>query len=304
MLFSMMLMFASCAKADMEIDAPGYATEDSMDMVVNSSTGKGQSIGNGMYVDSSSTSTEQGASENTASIDQKIIKNMKIDAETKDFGKTLEEISNIISKYGAYVESSNTTGKRYEYDYQRRSAKLVIRIPADELDAFVEDSESIFNIINTTSTVQNITVEYYDLQSRLDVLKAEKDALNKILEKADNIYNILKIRNQLTDVISDIESIETQLRVYDSLVSYSTLTLTIEEVIEYTEIKREEATWGSRIKDAFIESWQDFADGFKNLSVWLVYAIPTIIVIAIIVSVVIFVVVPLIKKKVQKRNMN
>ena len=46
------------------------------------------------------------------------------------------------------------------------------------------------------------------MQSRYEVLEAEKTALNDMLEKATTIDNMLKIRNQLNNVIAEMESIK------------------------------------------------------------------------------------------------
>jgi hypothetical protein len=83
-----------------------------------------------------------------------------------------------------------------------------------------------------------------------------------------------------------MESIKTQLKVYDSLVAYSTVTLKITEVVEYTPIDVEKPSWGSRFVDAFKESWADFAENFQDFTIWLTYAFPTLLVLGIIAAIV------------------
>ena len=123
---------------------------------------------------------------------------------------------------------------------------------------------------------------YYDIQSRLEVLRTERDALNAMLEKATDVESMLSIRDRLYNVIEEIESYETRLRVYDSLVSYSTINMTVDEVVEYTKAQVEEPTWGERLVEAFKESWQDFAKGFQDFTVGFLYAIPTLLVLGVI----------------------
>lgn len=220
---------------------------------------------------------------NESEYESKIIKKYWMETETKEFTNSISKLEELIQTSKGYIESASTTGQSiYNNETMRRTAKYVIRIPSASIDTFVKNTESMFNVVSSNSTSENVTVKYYDLQSRYEVLEAEKTALNDMLEKATTIDNMLKIRNQLNNVIAEMESIKTQLKVYDSLVSYSTVTLTINEVVEYTEIRDDEPRWGERLGTAFKESWKDFADNFQDFTVWFLYAFPTILVLGII----------------------
>lgn len=159
-------------------------------------------------------------------------------------------------------------------------------MPAADVDSFVKNTSSMLNVLSSTSTAQNVTATYYDLQSRYNVLEAEKTALNNMLAEASTVDTMLKIRNQLNDVISEMESIKTQLKVYDSLVSYSTVTLTVNEVVEYTPINVEKPSWGSRFVEAFKESWANFAEDFQDFTIQFTYAFPTLLILGIIAAIV------------------
>ena len=138
------------------------------------------------------------------------------------------------------------------------------------------------------------------MQSRVEVLESERIALNEMLKEASNVETMLKIREQLSGVIADIEALKTQLKIYDSLVSYSTVSLTIDEVIDYTEIPKADPSWAQELLDAFKRSWSDFAEGFRDFTVFVVYAVPTILTLALIGGILVVVLI-LVKKK---RNKN
>ena len=228
--------------------------------------------------DSSQPDSEQPEQDEYAS---KIIQTANLETQTKNFNNAIADVEMYVKELGGYIESSNITGNHLDTTYyQGRNAKYSLRIPANKLEDFLSYTESNLHIVSTTTTSTDVTVNYYDLKSRLAVLEAEKQALNNMLEKASTISEMLSIRNQLTGIISDIESIETQLRVYDNKVNYSTVTLRINEVVEYSVLNDEEPTWWSRIKEAFTESWSGFAKWWQNFSVWVVFAIPTLIIIA------------------------
>ena len=213
----------------------------------------------------------------------KIIKTVNMNTETKEYDNAISELDRLISENGGFVESSSANGQSLDYSgVYRRSAKYTIRIPAEKLDSFLSASRQLLNVTYSHSSSENITAEYYDIQSRLEVLRTEREALNAMLEKATTVENMLSIRDRLYNVIEEIESYETRLRVYDSLVAYSTIHMTVDEVVEYTRVQTEEPTWGERLVEAFKESWQNFAEGFQDFTVGFLYAIPTLLVLAVI----------------------
>lgn len=289
----MLTLLTSCsAKADMgsmNIIADGMYAEsaDMMESVSSSiATGKPSSAGN---VSVGATADRNSATANTE-FAAKIIKNVNMNTETKEYDRAIAELERLITENGGFIESSSSNGQSlYQSDIYRRSAKYTIRIPADKLEVFLSASQQLLNVTYSHVGSQNVTTEYYDIQSRLEVLKTERDSLNAMLEKATTVDNMLKIRDRLYNVIEEIESYETQLRLYDSLVSYSTVNMTIDEVVEYTKIVVEEPTWGERLIEAFKESWEDFADGFQDFTVGLLYAIPTLMVLGVIAVVVILI---------------
>jgi hypothetical protein len=272
-------IFTGCNGAnDMEIGVGNDFIMEDMDTSSPSMNGSINLGGN------TSTKPNTGTTNDTNSeYASKIIKKYYIESETKEFDEVLKKVISLIEEYEGYIENSSITGNTlYNNGRNRRYAKYIIRVPADNIEVFVEKTSSMLNITSSSSSAENITSTYYDLQSRLNVLEAEKIALTEMLEKASNVDTMLRIRDQLNNVISDIESIKTQLKVYDSLVSYSTITLTIEEVIEYTEVITEEPSWGSRMVNAFKKSWSEFAENFQDFTVFVVYAMPTIITLAVI----------------------
>lgn len=249
----------------------------------------------------------QGASSISPELDSedyeaKIIKNYQIAAETKSFDEALKKLETLVSENGGYIESSRITGHNLNSSrYSSRYATYTLRIPAQNVELFIDSTENLVHITSHGSTVENVTSQYYDLQSRVEVLESERMALNEMLKEASSVDTMLKIREQLSGVIADIESLKTQLKIYDSLVSYSTVSLTIDEVIDYTEIPDADPSWAHQLVDAFKRSWSDFAEGFRDFTVFVVYAVPTILTLALIGGILVTVLI-LIKKKHNKNK--
>lgn len=220
--------------------------------------------------------------------DRKIIRTVTMSCETKAYDDAVTLIMDTLNTHGGYVEASNVTGTGYEnVKNSARRASYTLRVPAEKLDAFLETlrtNEGI-RILSQNATSDEITATYYDTVSRLETLKAEKASLTAMLEgftDYKDISNMLKVQERLYDVIEEIEALQTKLNLYDGRVAMSTVHLTLNEVIVYTEVVEPDPTFGERIGEAFRESWADFGEGCQDFAVWFVEAFPTLLVLVVI----------------------
>ncbi len=235
---------------------------------------------------------ESGKTEDTAYA-TKIIRTVTQRAQTKTFDTAIGGLETLVAQHGGYVESSYVHGAGYQTGNGSRSAEYTIRIPAEQLDAFLSEAGALYVVTYNNSSVSNVTAQYYDIVTRLETLRAEQESLQNMLTEAKDISTMLQIKDYLYQVIYEIESYETQLKLMDSRISYSTLHLTINEVVEYTEV---EQSWGERLVVAFKQSWIAFADGFQGFTVFFVAAFPTLLVLGAIAAVVVVIVIRTNKK--------
>ncbi len=280
--FALVLLSACSAESDSYYeDAPGEGYIDT--------NGKDTTVG-----------TEGGVTE--VNPNGKIIRNVVLRGETKDFDTALETLKNRIAENGGYVEKSSVTGGESLSSNRKssRNAVYTIRIPAEKLDNFLEKTEDMFNIISSSETTTDVTLEYYDIESRMKTLEAKKAALEKMLEQATSLSDIRTLQDDLYEVIGEIEAYRSKLNVFDSKVSYSTVELTITEVIEYTEVKVEEPTFWERISTTFVKTWKGFWEFCQDLMVFFVGAMPVLCVFASI-GLTVFLIIFLVKRRNRKR---
>ena len=240
---------------------------------------------------------DAGSSEGTVKEEYqtKIIRTVTQRAQTKAFDAAIVGVEALVVKHGGYVENSYTYGTGYNDSGKgSRSAEYTIRIPAEQLDAFLSEAGELYVVAYNNSSVSNVTAQYYDIVTRLETLRAEQQSLQNMLEEAKDISTMLQIKDYLYQVIYEIESYETQLKLLDSRVSYSTVRLTIEEVVEYNA--EVEQSWGERLVAAFKQSWVAFGNGFQGFTVFLVAAFPTLLVLGGIAAIVIVIVIKTNKK--------
>jgi hypothetical protein len=235
------------------------------------------------------------AAETVVDTSRKLITTVNLNAETEDLDDTLSKVESKIRELGGYVEYSNiNNGSSYSSKISR-SADMTVRIPQEKLDDFVTSVEGNTNITYKSTSVDDVTLTYVDIDSRKKALKTEESRLLEILNSAETVEDIITVESRLSEVRYEIESIESQLRSYDNLVSYSTVNLNISEVQKFTPVEKEGAF--ARMGKGFMESLDAVGNGIVEFFVWLVSHLPQIILLVVVIVVIIVIV-----KKVSTKN--
>ncbi len=246
-----------------------------------------------------STAPESGMNTDTSVLaDRKIVKTVTLTAETKAFDEATAHIRESVAALGGYIEASNIKGNSIynQSGIVRRTASFTLRIPADKLDEYVADVKGRVNIVSQRENIDDITDSYFDVDARLNSLKIEEERLLEMLEESNDLEYLIRLNERLAEVRYDIESYTSTIRRYDNMVSYSTVNITLEEVIDYTVVTDTPKTFGERLGIAFTESWHNFVTGLSDFAIELVYAAPALILLAIITVIIVIVVKKVIKK--------
>lgn len=225
---------------------------------------------------------------NVQPANRKLIRNANMEVETSDFDKLLETITNQITVLGGYTQDSSVTGSSMTYNNEprRRYASITARIPQEKLDAFITTVEQNGNITNRYETTSDVTLQYSDLESRKKSLTVEQDRIWALLEKAESLEAVITLEKRLSEIRYELESMESQLRLYDNQVEYSTVSLNIQEVTTFTPTSPE--TFGQRIQSGFSKNANAMIDFLVNFLIWLISFSPVWLPIAIIVILIVF----------------
>lgn len=216
---------------------------------------------------------EAGAVEeqNVVESSRKLIKTVHMNVETENFDELIQILNQKIEALGGYVEQFSSSGvENYRY------SSITARIPKTKLDEFLETVEGASNITYRQESVEDVTLNYVDLESHKKMLLKEQDRLLELLDEAVSIEDIITIESRLTEVQYQIESMESQLRTYDNQIDYSTVYLEVEEVVRYTP-QEPVGTW-ERIQTGFTENLYSVIDGIKNFFIGLIISIPNLVV--------------------------
>ena len=230
----------------------------------------------------------------SADLSQKLIYTASANIETLHFDESVAAVTAMLDQYGAFLESSYTSGSSYEdqfYGYAGgRSASFVIRVPKENYAALTGALDTLGNVTSLNSSVENITEQYTDTDSRLQTYRTEEERLLAMLEKAETVEDMISIEERLSDVRYNIESLTARLRNWDNEINYSTVNIYLQEVEELTEYVPVQRTYGEKLRDGLVDTLNDIGRFFSNLFLWLVSALPVLILLAVIAVVIVIII--------------
>lgn len=262
------LLFCACSAVPESADA--FKGETIADYAFEESNENGFTVGNSGSAPESSASQLLDA--------RKLIKTVRMTVETETFDAYLNSINTALAACNGYVEVSEVSG---ESRSASRFASYTLRIPADRVDSFSNEMENGGVVVSKSSSQEDVTLTYVDMEARITALKTEEESLLRLLEQADSVESIIYIQSNLTDVRYEIESYESRLRTYDNLIDYATVYLNVREVEREVAVVESGSIWseiGSNLKNAVYL----IGRFFRGLFIFFVSALPYLAIITII----------------------
>ncbi len=300
-------LFASCSSGnETAVDEGSYAAIQYAPMMEEAEIEMMDSSAN--YSKSATTTAESLGTDAIQSIeitqpDRKIIKDVYLELETKDYENALSEINIFVERLGGYIQSKSTYGgSNYNgYDYYEKNAYIVAKIPADKLEEFTGEVGELCHVVSSEESAQDVTDRYFDTARRIEVLTAEEDTLLELLVQSTDLNQIIALQSRLSEIRYEIESLEASLRNIDNAVAYSTVSISLNEVVEYEEIEKEPISFAERFAQSFDNGIDNLINLTEDFLLTSVESGPVLLFIALIVFV-IYKILKFLSKKINKNR--
>jgi len=204
-----------------------------------------------------------------------IIRNADLSIVVDDTVESMEAIEELVNGTEGWVVNSNV----WEYDGIKRG-NISVRVPAEGLDAFLDQVHSLANEVPRQSVSgQDVTEEYVDIQAQLSNLQATRDRVRSFLDDADDVEEALAVNVELGRLEGEIERITGRMKYLESSARYSSVNIEItpDELAQPMHIGRwqPEGTARDAIQ-ALISTLQWLADALIVLAL---YVLPVALVI-------------------------
>jgi len=218
----------------------------------------------------------------TGAIQQKIVYVLEASIKADDVSAAVDAVEEKIKSLGGYVSES-----RQNNDKEYQSAYLTLKIPVTTFESFRGDLSQFGTVSNENLTTDDITRQYFDVETRLRSWEAQEKRYLEILQQAKTVEDILRIEDSLANVRREMESLKGQLKYWDNRVDYSEVRLNIQSNKNNLTVNDpwQPVSFESTIKaaqNALIKSISFLWNGLNYFLVVIGYAIPIIIILAVI----------------------
>jgi hypothetical protein len=182
-----------------------------------------------------------------------VVKNADVSCRVPSVADAMAKSGSIAEGLGGFVISSNSSDLKGE----NPTGMVVMRVPAIRFDSAMKQIRALGDVINESSSGQDVTAQVADIGARIKVLKAEEESYITMLRAARRVGEMLEIKERLSGVRQEIESLTAQVLSLKDLASLSTITATFEEKTK----KRVEI---DEPKGGFEETWNTAVNGLQS----------------------------------------
>lgn len=224
-------------------------------------------------------------STNTILEQRKIIRSANVSVEVENFDVAYGKINSFILGIGFVQESNITTDKVYVAKDQKykplKRGTIIIRVDRQKFDKVLGNIKGIGDILNESMGTDDVTDKFYDTESHLRLLKYEQERLEIYLRKIEDVDKILKTESRLTELRHDIESLTGTLKKLNDLVELSTITINMNEKSPVSNEDKKPPTYLEKLGQNINESVSGAVMFCGDLLIFLIRALPTLILLAI-----------------------
>lgn len=183
--------------------------------------------------------------------ERKLIKTGSISLEVEQLASAEGTVLEWCQSFGGYVASS--------FNHETNAA-FTVRIPAVHFDAAMAAAGNLGRVRSRNVSTQDVSEQFYDLQTRLDTRKILRDRLQSYLAQAKNMEDLLHIERELNSTLTEIESMEGRMRRLSNQIDYSTITVdlqlpyrTTDQGFQWPSLDRNVRRFLSNVVDFFVD---------------------------------------------------
>ncbi len=173
-----------------------------------------------------------------------------------DFDAARIALTRIVAEMNGFVGNLDVSG----VPPNPRVLTATIRIPSARLDAALGSMKALGKVLNESQSADDVTEQALDLEARIANGRNTEKRLNDLLQKrTGDLSDVLAAERELSRVREEIERLDAQRQNLEKRVTYSTVSLRIEEPQKST-MNLGPLPLSGRFRNALV-------DGFKSVFV-------------------------------------
>lgn len=216
---------------------------------------------------------------------RKVIRSGRMAMEVKSVSAALAALKQTTEEFGGLTAQLSITAHE-----ARPSAELTVWIPSKDLEKALDKFGTIGKVLNLHLQAQDITEEYFDMETRIRNLKKQEERLLSLYDReVKKLDEILKVEVELNRVRTEIERLEGKQRLWDRQIQMASIQISIIQKKEETPIAVSESDdifsplrrALKNIHSVFFYSCSVIATGVSWLIATVVFIIPWLVIVSI-----------------------
>lgn len=133
--------------------------------------------------------------------------------------EAVDAITKLTAASGGYVESQT-------------ASVIIVRIPAKDFERVMGTFAAVGEVLDRRVKALDVTSQFTDLTARLAVARESRERLLVLLAEVTDVEERLRIVQEVKRLTEQIESMESTLATLENLVSYFTITIELQPVLD------------------------------------------------------------------------
>jgi len=208
-------------------------------------------------------------------LERKLIYNLDYTLTVSEPKQAINEIITQTNKLSGYMVESRLSAD----NGKSTNAHIVVKIPQDKMEQMSVYLESLGTVNNQTTYTDDVTMEYYDTEARLQVLQKEEERMLSFMEKETaTIQDLLAIEREISQVREKRESLQARMNVLKNQTDYSQFNIRLQQSLN--EISAPQGTIANA-KKALVNSVNSMIKLFNWLIIAFFVVLPYLVLVAL-----------------------
>ncbi|MGN0696304.1 MAG: DUF4349 domain-containing protein [Oscillospiraceae bacterium] len=222
-----------------------------------------------------------------------LVYSCNMDVDVLNFDEAVDSFKKSLDGYGGFVENESysdggSNGKYYYADEEKwQTYSATVRVPSADYDAFCDYAASLGDLRSKNASVENVSSEYYDLNTTLEIYEAKEQRYIDLLADITDDEYAVSVEKELTELQVQIAQIKTRMNQIRTDVAYSYVYISINEVRVYTPEPVKKDTFFQRLSNTLSDAGTGFLSFLEGLLFVLIYLFPYLVLIGIIIAIIV-----------------
>jgi hypothetical protein len=157
---------------------------------------------------------------------RKLIRNAQLELQVLNYEAAVQRLTIVASEEKGFIATQSST----KLPNGKLQGTVVVKVAPENLDRFLQKARSLGELKNQTLGSEDVTKTYFDTDARLRNAKRMEERLLEMLQKnTGKVSDLLQVEKELARVREQIEQMQGELKYYDGLVQYATVTISLAE---------------------------------------------------------------------------